>query len=78
VTILLIWFYCATVLKSGKRTMIVVGLLAAIYGFLYIALQLQDYALLFGTTGLFAVLAVVFYVTRHIDWYGRDESAPRT
>jgi inner membrane protein len=73
-TTLLIWFYCAKVLKSGARTLIIVGLLAAIYGFLYIALQLQDYALLFGTGGLFVVLGVVFYVTRNIDWYTRDQS----
>jgi inner membrane protein len=72
-TTALIWFYCGAVLKSGRRTLIVVGLLAAIYGFLYIALQLQDYSLLFGTAGLFAVLAAVFYVTRNIDWYGRDQ-----
>jgi inner membrane protein len=73
-TALLIWFYCAHVLRSGRRTLIVVGLLAAIYGFLYVTLQLQDYSLLFGTAGLFAVLAVVFYVTRNIDWYGRDQA----
>ena len=59
-------------LKSGKRTVIIVGLLAAIYTFLYTALQLQDYSLLFGTAGLFLVLAVIFYLTRNIDWYARD------
>ena len=73
-TTLLIWFYCAKVLKSGRRTLIVVGMLAAIYGFLYVALQLQDYSLLFGTAGLFTVLAVVFYITRNIDWYSRDQN----
>lgn len=73
-TTLLIWFYCANVLKSGRRTLIIVGMLAAIYSFLYVALQLQDYSLLFGTAGLFAVLAVVFYVTRNIDWYSRDRN----
>jgi inner membrane protein len=73
-TTLLIWFYSAKVLKGGRRTFIVVGLLAAIYGFLYVALQLQDYSLLFGTAGLFVVLAVVFYVTRNIDWYARDQN----
>jgi inner membrane protein len=74
VTTLLIWFYSVKVLKSGKRTLIIVGLLAAIYGFLYVALQLQDYSLLFGTAGLFAVLAVVIYLTRNIDWYTRDQT----
>ena len=50
------------------------GLLADIYGFLYVALQLQDYALLLGTGGLFAVLAAVIWLTRNIDWYERDRT----
>ena len=32
-------------------------------------LQLEDYALLLGTVGLFAVLATVMWVTRDLDWY---------
>lgn len=72
-TTLLLWFYCASVLKSGRRTFIIIAMLTAVYSFLYVALQLQDYSLLFGTTGLFLVLASVFYVTRHIDWYARDQ-----
>lgn len=38
-----------------------------------ILIQLQDYSPLFGTTGLFVVLAIVIYVTRNIDWYARDQ-----
>jgi inner membrane protein len=72
-TALLISFYCWKVLKSGRRAFIMASLLAAIYGFLYVALQLQDYSLLFGTAGLFLVLAIVFYITRNIDWYTRDQ-----
>lgn len=73
-TTLLICFHSAKMLKSGGRTLIVAGLLAGIYGFLYVALQLQDYALLLGSGGLFAVLAVVIWLTRNIDWYARDRS----
>ena len=73
-TTLLICYYSVKVLQSGKRTFIIAGLLAAIYGFLYIALQLQDYSLLFGTAGLFAVLAIVIGVTRNINWYARDQT----
>jgi len=73
-TTLLIWFYCAKVLKSGRRTFLVVALLAAIYGFLYITLQMQDYSLLIGTAGLFVVLGFVFYLTRNIDWYSREQN----
>lgn len=76
-TTLLIWFYSLKVLKGGRRAFIIAGLLAAIYGFLYIALQLQDYSLLFGTAGLFVVLAVVIWLTRNIDWYARDQASPQ-
>jgi inner membrane protein len=72
VTTVMIGYYCAAVLKSGRRTFLLVGMLAGIYGFLYVPLQLQDYSLLVGTAGLFLVLAIVFSVTRHIDWYARD------
>jgi inner membrane protein len=73
-TTVLICFHSAKMLKSGRRTLIVAGLLAGIYGFLYVALQLQDYALLLGTGGLFAVLALVIWFTRNIDWYARDRA----
>jgi inner membrane protein len=73
-TTLLIAYYGIRVLRSGWRTLLIVAMLAAIYGFLYIALQLQDYSLLFGAAGLFVVLAVLFHATRNIDWYARDEN----
>lgn len=69
----LITFYSAYVLKSFRRASVMAGGLAAIYGFLYVILRRQDYSLLFGTAGLFIVLAIVMYITRHIDWYARDE-----
>ena len=40
-----------------------------LYGFLYLLLRLEDYALLAGSAGLFIVLAFVMYVTRRMDWY---------
>ena len=73
-TTLLICFHSFKMLKSGGRTFIVAALLAGIYSFLYVALQLQDYALLLGTGGLFAVLALVIWFTRNIDWYARDRA----
>lgn len=74
VTTLLICVHSAKMLKSGARTFIIGALLAGTYGFLYVTLQLQDYALLLGTAGLFAVLAAVIWITRNIDWYARDRA----
>jgi inner membrane protein len=36
---------------------------------MFVVLQLEDYALLFGSIGLFAVVALTMFMTRNIDWY---------
>ena len=45
------------------------GILLLLYGYLYIVLQLEDYALIMGAVGLLLVLATIMYITRSIDWY---------
>lgn len=44
-------------------------LLVGLYAFLYSLLQLQDYALLMGSVGIFLILAIIMYFSRNIDWY---------
>ena len=44
------------------------------YGLLYLLVTSDDYALLAGALGLFAVLAVAMVVTREIDWYYEETS----
>lgn len=67
--ILLITVYSYSVLSDKSTSGIISGVLIVLYGYLYILLQLQDYALLMGSLGLFAVLAVVMYLTRKVDWF---------
>lgn len=67
--IILISLYAKSVLTDLIQTIIISGVLIILYGYLYILLQLQDYALLMGSIGLFFVLAVVMYLTRKIDWF---------
>ena len=66
---LLIGGYSKAVLKGTTQALSVVSSLAALYGFLYLLLRLEDYALLAGSVGMFIVLAFVMYVTRRMDWY---------
>lgn len=65
----LITIYSLSVLSSWRKAGAILGVLTMLYGYLYILLQLQDYALLMGSIGLFAVLSCVMYLTRHIDWF---------
>lgn len=68
-TIGLITAYARTIFKRTPLVALLGSALVVMYGFMYILLQLQDYALLMGSLGLFAVLALVMYVSRNIDWY---------
>lgn len=70
VTTGLIGWYSGSFLRKNNFAAIVTGLLILLYCYLYMLLQLQDFALLFGSILLFAVLAATMFVTRKIDWYG--------
>jgi len=68
-TILLITTYAKSVFKSSRLTSLQGLILVILYGFMYVLIQLEDYALLIGSIGLFVVLAIVMYISRKIDWY---------
>jgi inner membrane protein len=55
--------------KSARVTLSIVLSLIALYVFLFVILQLMDYSLLFGNIGLIAILGLVMYFSRKIDWY---------
>ena len=61
--------YARAVLNGRKPAASVLTSLASLYGFLYLLLRLEDYALLAGSIGLFVVLAGVMYARRRMDWY---------
>jgi len=69
---LLITAYCSKVLHSGRLTVGLTTGLAAVYGALYVILQLEDYSLLVGTLVLIAALAAVMYATRNVNWYSNE------
>jgi len=65
--------YSAFLLRAARRAWLVAAGLGGVYGYMYIILRQQDYALLYGTAALFVVLAAVMYATRNVNWYGRDK-----
>jgi len=68
-SILLVTLYSKSILKSLRLALMVGSLLLFLYAFLYVTLQLEDYALLMGSVGLLIALGLVMYVTRKTDWY---------
>jgi inner membrane protein len=67
--IVLITAYTRTMLGGVRQAVVLGSVLIALYGFLYVTVQAQDYALLFGSFGLFISMALVMYLTRKIDWF---------
>ena len=66
-TIGLITSYAAGFLRSLPLTAVTSGVLISLYGFIYVILNQQDYALLMGSLGLFVVLALVMFFSRRLD-----------
>lgn len=64
----LISLYSISIMKNRKFPTLIGLSLTALYGFIYVIIQLENYALLFGSIGLFLILAAVMYVSRKIDW----------
>lgn len=75
-TVLLIGGYSMAILRGALRALLMTVVLGALYGYLYVLLQLEDYALLLGSVGLFVILALVMYLTRKIDWSARVVTKP--
>ncbi len=69
-TVALITLYTKSVFHKWKIAMLFGIMLTMLYTFIFVLLQLQDGALLFGSIGLFIVLASVMYYSRRINWYG--------
>lgn len=65
----LISWYAHQILKNVKATAWIAALQAGLYIFLFTILQLQDYALLMGSIGLFIILGLIMRASQQIKWY---------
>lgn len=65
----LITLYARSMFKNTTLTAITGLIISVLYLFIYVTIQLEDYALLIGSIGLFVVLAIIMYLSRKIDWY---------
>lgn len=66
--LLLITLYTRSILKNFKFPLLVCLSLTGLYSFIYVIIQLENYALLAGSIGMFVILAVIMYTSRKIDW----------
>ncbi|TKG94658.1 cell envelope integrity protein CreD [Puteibacter caeruleilacunae] len=67
--VVLIFFYSKAFLSKVRTAFILAGLQCVVFGFIYVLLQMEDYALLMGSIGMFSILSVIMIFTRKMDWY---------
>jgi inner membrane protein len=73
-TILLIAGYAKGIFRAWRATLLIGSVLTALYAFLFVTLQMEDYALILGSIGLFVILAIVMYLTRGVNWFASWEN----
>ena len=66
--ILQISVFIFKIIHSAKTALITAGTLTILYTYLFVLLQLKDYALLMGSIGLFFILSLIMYLSRNIQW----------
>lgn len=74
-TIILIGRYIYYTFKSMKVATVFSAALSSLYAYIFFLIQLKDYALLFGSVGLFIILAIIMHYSRNIDWYNTQKGA---
>ena len=67
-TISLIAWFVKGLLSSSRLSIILSGVLVLIYTYIFTILQLQDYALLVGSIGLFIALGIIMHFSKKIQW----------
>ncbi|MFV0376254.1 MAG: cell envelope integrity protein CreD [Mangrovibacterium sp.] len=67
--IVLVLIYSRSFLKTWANSLALAAILCLSFLFIFILLQLESYALLVGSIGLFIMLSITMYFTRKINWY---------
>lgn len=63
--------YTWSVVGSWRLASVFALVLGTLFGFLYVVISLDSYALLVGTGAVFAALSALMVATRRLDWGGR-------
>jgi len=67
-TVGLITTFIASLLKNKLAAVVFAFILSVFYVFIYVIIQLEDFALMLGSIALFIIIAVLMYFSRKINW----------
>ena len=72
-TIVMITLYSIGILKMKKTSCYIGAALSALYVYIFVLIQMETYALLAGSLGLFAILGLMMYFSQRINWNNADK-----
>jgi inner membrane protein len=72
-TVILIFFFLRTLIKSYPPVLLISGLLVFLFSFIFILLTLDDYAYLAGNIGLFILLAITMRLSVKLKLFNREQ-----
>ena len=67
-TIVLVSVFISSLMNNKKAAAMFAAILSLFYGFIFIIIQLEDFALLVGSLALFVIVAALMYFSRKINW----------
>jgi inner membrane protein len=67
-TIGLVSWFVGSIMKSRKLATFISFVLTVVYAYIFTIIQLQDFALLMGSIGLFIALGIIMYFSRKLRW----------
>jgi len=72
-TITLVATFIASLLKNKPAALSFAGILSVFYLFIFVIIQLEDFALMAGSIALFIIVALLMYFSRKINWDKNNE-----
>ena len=67
-TIALVSVFIASLLKNKMAALLFAFILSVFYAFIFVIIQLEDFALIIGSIALFIVVGILMYFSRKINW----------
>ena len=71
-TIVMITLYAIAILRIKKTACYIGAALGGLYAYIFVLIQMETYALLAGSLGLFAILGLLMYFSQRINWNNAD------
>lgn len=74
----IITWFIRSISKSTLTAWIFAAILTLFFGFNFVLMQLEDYALLVGSVGMFIILSALMYLTSKINWFPNGTEDKKT